>query len=81
MSQQRSDWRTLVQLETSYERGGFGARKQADRWSRYNAFNNRLGGGFGNDGNGERWSQQVTRLATSERSGNISRNDAAQLRA
>ena len=80
-TQLRNDWRSLAQLETSYQRGGFDAREQADLWSRYNAINNRLGGGFGNDGNSARWSQLETRLATSERNGSISRNDAVQVRA
>jgi hypothetical protein len=76
----RSDWRTLAQLETSYQRGGFDAREQAELWSRYNAINDRLGGAFGNDGNSARWSQLETRLATSERNGSINRKDAAQVR-
>ncbi len=77
----RSDWRSLAQLEASYQRGGFDAREQADLWSRYNAIDSRLGGGFGNDGNSARWSQLETRLAASERGGSISRNDATQVRA
>lgn len=71
----------MAQLETSYQRGGFDAREQSDLWSRYNAIDNRLGGGFSNDGNSARWSQLETRLATAERNGSISRNDAVQVRA
>lgn len=77
----RSDWRSLAQLEANYRRGGFDAREQADLWSRLNAIDSRLGGGFGNDGNIARWSQLESRLATSERNGRISRNDAVQIRA
>jgi uncharacterized protein YdbL (DUF1318 family) len=77
----RSDWRSLAQLEANYQRGGFDAREQADLWSRLNAIDSRLGGSFGNDGNSARWSQLETRLATSERNGRISRNDAVQVRA
>lgn len=77
----RSDWRSLAQLEANYQRGGFDAREQADLWSRLNAIDSRLGGGFGNDGNIARWSQLESRLATSERNGRISRNDAVQIRA
>lgn len=80
----RNDWRTLAQVEASYQRGGIDAREEADLWARYNAIDNRLGGsagGFGNDRNTARWSQLETRLATAERNGRISRNDAAQVRA
>lgn len=77
----RSDWRLLAQLEASYQRGGFDAREQADLWSRFNAIDSRLGAGFGYDGNSVRWSQLESRLATSERNGRISRNDAVQIRA
>ena len=77
----RSEWRSLAQLEANYQRGGFDAREQADLWSRLNAIDSRLGGGFGNDGNIARWSQLESRLATSERNGRISRNDAVQIRA
>ncbi|MBN8843333.1 MAG: hypothetical protein ACT6QT_15475 [Sphingopyxis sp.] len=77
----RSDWRSLAQLEANYRRGGFDAREQADLWSRFNAIDSRLGGSFGHDGNSARWSQLETRLATSERNGRISRNDAVQVRA
>lgn len=77
----RSDWRSLAQLEANYQRGGFDAREQADLWSRLDAIDSRLGGGFGNDGNIARWSQLESRLATSERNGRISRNDAVQIRA
>jgi uncharacterized protein YdbL (DUF1318 family) len=77
----RSDWRSLAQLEANYQRGGFDAREQADLWSRFNAIDRRLGGSFGDDGNSARWSQLETRLATSERNGRISRNDAVQVRA
>ena len=71
----------IAQLEASYQRGGFDAREQADLWSRFNAIDSRLGGSLGHDGNSARWSQLESRLAASERSGRISRNDAVQIRA
>jgi opacity protein-like surface antigen len=79
----RSDWRTLAQVEAGYQRGGLDAREQADLWSRYNAIDARLGGasGFGNDRNPARWTQLETRLATAERNGRISRNEAGMVRA
>jgi hypothetical protein len=81
----RSDWRNLQQLETRYQRGGIDSQEQADLWTRYNAIDSRLGadvsGGFGNDRNPARWSQLEARLATVERSGRLSRNDAAHVRA
>jgi hypothetical protein len=77
----RSDWRSLAQLEARYQRGGFDAREQADLWARYNAIIDRLGGGYGYDGNNARWSQLETRLAALERNGTINRNDAEQVRA
>jgi opacity protein-like surface antigen len=79
-SRLRSDWQGLARLEASYQRGGIDAREQADLWARFNAIDNRLGGGFGNDRNTARWSQLESRLAAAERNGSINRNDAAQLR-
>jgi hypothetical protein len=80
----RNDWRALAQVEANYQRGGLDSREQADLWARYNAIDDRMAGsigGFGNDRNPVRWSQMETRLATAERNGRISRNDAVQLRA
>ncbi len=87
----RTEWRSLGQLETSYQRGGIDAREQADLWARYNAIDSRLGGsaggtvgggyGYGDDRNTARWNQMGTRLATAERAGTISRVEAVQVRA
>ncbi|WP_439533650.1 hypothetical protein [Polymorphobacter sp.] len=81
----RTDWRNLQQVETGYQRGGIDAREQNDLWARYNQIDTRLGGsaggGFGDDRNSARWTQMGTRLATAERNGSISRNDATQVRA
>jgi len=43
----RNDWRTLGQVEASYQRGGIDSREQADLWTRYNAIDSRLGGSAG----------------------------------
>lgn len=84
-TQLRADWRSLAQVEASYQRGGIDAREQADLWTRYNAIDSRLGGragsGFGNDRNTARWSQMETRLAMAERNGRINRNEAVHVRA
>lgn len=76
----RADWRTLAQVEASYQRGGIDAREQDDLWARYYAIDSRLGG-LGNDRNTARWSQMENRLVTAERNGRISRNDAVAMRA
>ena len=81
----RADWRSLAQVEASYQRNGLDAREEADLWARYNALESRLGGtatgGFGNDGNSARWSQLSTRLGTAEQNGRINRSEAVQVRA
>lgn len=81
----RSDWRTLAQVEASYQRGGLNAREEADLWARYNALEARLGGsvdsGFGTDRNTGRWNQMATRLAAAEQNGRINRSEAVQVRA
>lgn len=80
----RNDWRALAQVEANYQRGGLDSREQADLWARYNTIDNRLVssvGGFGSDRNPARWTQLETRLATTERNGRISRNDAVMVRA
>lgn len=83
----RADWRSLGQVEASYQRGGIDAREEADLWTRYNAIERRLGGnitngsGFGDDRNTAQWSQLETRLATAEQSGGISRTEAVHVRA
>ena len=83
----RADWRSLAQVEASYQRGGIDAREQADLWARYNAIDSRLGGGagagdgYGDDRNTTRWSQMETRLAAAERKGSITRNNAVHARA
>ena len=76
----RNDWLVLAQVERSYQRGGFDAREQADLWARYNAIDNRLGGGLGNDRNRPQWNQLETRLVAAEQSGRISRNEAVHVR-
>lgn len=85
----RSDWRALGQVEAGYQRGGIDTREQADLWNRYNAINRRLGGGaggplgggYGDDRNTARWTELGTRLTSAERSGTLSRTEAAQVRA
>jgi len=81
----RSDWRTLAQVEASYQRGGLNAREEADLWARYNALEARLGvsveSGYGDDRNTGRWNQMATRLAAAEQNGRINRSEAVQVRA
>ncbi|MDO9489628.1 MAG: hypothetical protein Q7J32_14730 [Sphingomonadaceae bacterium] len=81
----RADWRSLTQIEASYQRGGIDSREEADLWARYNALESRLGGsasgGFGTDANSARWSQLSTRLGAAEQSGRINRSEAVQVRA
>ena len=83
-AQLRSDWRNLAQTEANYQRGGIDNREQADLWARYNDIDERLNdsadGGFGNDRDSLQWGQLQTRLTAAERNGNISRNEAVQLR-
>lgn len=86
----RTEWRTLAQVEAEYQRNGLDSREQADLWARYNAIdarlsgsvaaNNGMGNGYGSDRNTVRWSQLETRLATAERNGRISRNEAVMVR-
>ncbi len=78
--QLRTDWRNLAQLETNYRRNGINAREQTDLWTRYNAINDRLGSGFGDDRNTARWSQMESRLVSAERNGTVGRDDANQVR-
>lgn len=86
----RNDWRTLAQIEGQYQRSGIDAREQADLWMRYNAIDARMGGvlaggmqagGFGNDGNTQRWRQMETRLVAAQRAGRVNATQVAQMRA
>ncbi|WP_439546758.1 hypothetical protein [Sandarakinorhabdus sp.] len=85
----RNDWRTLAQVEGQYQRSGIDAREQADLWTRYNAIDARMGGvmggmqagGFGNDGNTQRWRQMETRLVAAQRAGRVNATQVAQMRA
>lgn len=85
----RNDWRGLGQIEAQYQRGGIDAREQADLWSRYNAIDARMGGvlrtgsggGFGNDGNVQRWRQLESRLLDAQRAGRMNAVQVAQMRA
>ena len=85
----RADWRTLAQVEASYQRGGIDSREEADLWARYNDLENRVGGGvergvergFGTDRNTGRWNQMAARLATAEQNGSMNRSETVQVRA
>jgi len=76
-AQLRADWRTLAQVEASYQRGGIDQREQADLWARYNAIENRLGGADDR----ARWSRLETQLAAAERNRSITPAEALQVRA
>ena len=83
----RSDYAALIQLETSYARDGISAREQSDLQLRLDDLNRRVGdnydGGYGsgdNYGSDPRGAQIEARIVAGERSGAISRTEAASLR-
>ena len=83
----RSDYAALIQLETSYARDGISAREQSDLQLRLDDLNRRVGdnydGGYGpgdNYGSDPRGAQIEARIVSGERSGAISRTEAASLR-
>lgn len=80
----RADFQALVQLEAQYQRDGLSDRERQDLEARYADLNRRVGddyvpgnGGYGND---PRAVQIEARITAGERSGAISRADAARLR-
>ena len=81
----RADFQALVQLEAQYQRDGLSDRERQDLEARYADLNRRVGddyvpgngGGYGND---PRAAQIEARIAAGERSGAISRTEAARLR-
>lgn len=85
----RSEWRSLGQVEAGYQRGGIDTREQAELWNRYDAIDDRLGGGgaqgggygYGDDRNTARWNQLGTQITSAERNGTIDRAQAVQVRA
>jgi hypothetical protein len=81
----RNEWRGLAQIEAQYQRGGIDAREQADLQNRFDAIDSRIGGmlagGFGNDGNVQRWRQLETRLQAAQRAGRMNAVQATQMRA
>ncbi len=80
----RSEWRTLSQLEATYQREGLDQREQSDLWARYNDLTRRAGGedSWNGDRNPvDRWSAMGRRLDSSEQNGRLTRNEAVQVRA
>lgn len=80
----RADFQALVQLEAQYQRDGLSDRERQDLEARYADLNRRVGddyvpgnGGYGND---PRAAQIDARITAGERSGAISRTEAARLR-
>ena len=80
----RADFQALVQLEAQYQRDGLSDRERQDLEARYADLNRRVGddyvpgnGGYGND---PRAAQIDARITAGERSGAISRAEAARLR-
>lgn len=80
----RADFQALVQLEAQYQRDGLSDRERQDLEARYADLNRRVGddfvpgnGGYGND---PRAVQIEARITAGERSGAISRAEAARLR-
>lgn len=82
-----TDFNALVQLEAGYERNGIDARERQDLEARWAELNRRVGdnydGGYDsgdNYGSDPRGAQIEARIAAGERSGAISRTEAASLR-
>lgn len=82
-----TDFDALVRLETSYDRNGIDARERQDLESRWADLNRRVGDGYddgynsGDDyGSDARAAQIEARIVAGERSGAISRTEAASLR-
>lgn len=78
----RADFDALVQLESDYGRDGLSAREQQDLAARLADLDRRLGdggydGGYGAD---PRAAEIEARIVAGERSGQISRTEAARLR-
>jgi hypothetical protein len=81
-SRLRSDFDALVRVETSYQRDGLSDREREDLTRRLADLDRRLGdvaydGGYGQDG---RAVALEARITAGERSGQISRTEAARLR-
>jgi hypothetical protein len=78
----RADFDALVRLEADYRRDGLSSREQQDLAARLDDLDRRLGdggydGGFGYD---PRAAEIEARIVAGERSGQISRTEAARLR-
>jgi len=79
----RADFDALVRVETDYQRGGLSNQERETLTTRLADLNRRVGdggydgGGYGND---PRAAQIEARIAAGERSGSISRTEAARLR-
>lgn len=83
----RTDYQALIQTEASYARNGLDAREQSDLDARLDALDARLGDGPSTGGGYQPVLDNRTRLANidgavtaSERSGAISRTEAADIR-
>lgn len=84
----RTDFAALARLEYDYRRDGLSEREQADLSARYAELNRRVGdnyggydGGYGGGYDGDPHAAQIeARIAAGERSGAISRTEAARLR-
>ncbi|MFN3669356.1 MAG: hypothetical protein ACK4VY_08620 [Brevundimonas sp.] len=83
----RSDFDALVRLEADYRRDGLSDREQEDLTRRLADLDRRIGDGGGYDGGYDggfgvdpRAAQIEARIAAGERSGQISRTEAARLR-
>jgi len=83
----RTDYQALIQTEASYARNGIDAREQANLDARLDALDARIGDGPSNGGGYQPVLDNRTRLANidaavsaGERSGSISRTEAADIR-
>ena len=78
----RADFDALVRLESDYRRDGFSAREQQDLTDRLADLDRRVGDVAWDDGYGydPRAAEIEARIVAGERSGRISRSEAARLR-
>ena len=80
----KTDYQTLIRLETSYQRDGISSRERSDLETQLRALNERVGDDWNNGGGYGDYRSQIARIeaaiASGERSGGINRNEGERLR-